>query len=154
MSQAELGSVAKISTVGVQHAEHGVMPSLPYKIYTALYNAERGDQPSYHEVNFRIEAWKTDTRRKNRRHIDYLIENPETWFSWMDFRTAISSSKSGFCKLYCIHPHVLDHFEAPDKVEKRNRLADKIRKAFYDAGISERDIGLIESKLAWHTSGY
>ena len=147
MTQAELAAVAKVSFPTVQRTEQGLMPSIPHDIYRALYGHDNGMK--YIEFNFKVDAWKTSTRRVHKKYLDYLIEHPEEWYTWLEFREGVSTSKAGFCKLYCIHPHVLDHFEAPDKIGKRTKLASKIREAFYDAGVSEKDLDAIEAKLAW-----
>ncbi len=151
LSQSLLSDKAAVAVPTIQRVEQGLMPTLPRAIYTVLYGSE--NELTFTEVNFKVESWKVDTRRKNKRYLDYLIEHPETWFNWLEFRTHISQSKAGFCKLYCIHPHVLDHFEPPDKVHKRVRLPDKIRGAFYDSGLSEEEIKLIEEKLTWGVAG-
>lgn len=150
ITQLELHSYADVAINTVQRTEQGLMPKVPYNIYKTLYSTVAED---YVTVDFAVDAWKLDTRKKNVRYLNYLMENPETWFNWIDFRSAVSETKAGFCKLYCIHPHVLDHFEAPDKVYKRVKLADKIRRAFHDAGLSESDLDRIEEKLAWGVAG-
>lgn len=149
MTQHVLHAVADCSFHTVQRVEQGLMPKVPYTIFDRLYGANF----SYDGVNERYDDWKVSTRKANRKYLDYCIENPELWFSWLDFRLLISESKAGFCKLYCIHPHVLDHFEAPDKVDKRTRLAPLIAKSFFDAGLSVADIELIEQKLNWGVAG-
>lgn len=139
LTQDQLATRTHYSMIYVQHLEFGILPNISPAVITFL-----GDE----NLPKKYDEWISSTRRVNRIHLDdpvarFIDVSSDLYGNWNLLRLSVSDSKTGFCKLYCIHPNILYGFEK--KWSRVDKLSKGIRDIFLDCGIGKdtlRDMDL------------
>lgn len=146
ISQDELAEWTGTSKGFVQRVERGTVTRLSWSFMHSI--CSDNDDITVLEANYAV--WQEHVRKCNmlyvRNILAHSMTNPGYWWngSWLTLRMAISTSKAGFCKLYCIHPGVIDNFEKKD----RRKLTPYLLEVLQSGGLEPRYIRYLEERMS------
>lgn len=140
LTQEELAHRAGVSKVLIMRLEQGLLTKPTVSVLNALFR----DPIEQAKALDDFDVWKVVVRKQNVGKLRAALVN---WNGdWLVLRSGVADSKAGFCKLFCIHPQVLDNFESG--IRDRRKLTGYLRSVFTDAGLTDEEILYIEQKLA------
>jgi len=113
-TQANLAAVAGITKTAVTNLEAGIIKDVPISVLDLLDPTFDGEFTG--ELAVQYHDWIAATRKANSIYLHSGIErllsvDSALYGSWVGLRVNISSSTVGFCKLFCLHPYVLNVYE-------------------------------------------
>lgn len=151
LNQDELANWTGLTKQYIQRVEQGTITRLSHSFMNSLCSGS-----TQRELNIAIDAlecsyldWQNHVRSSNMLYVRNILVgghiNDSPWSgSWLELRKAISSSKMGFCKLYCIHPGVLDNFERRDN---RVALTPYMSTVLLSGGLEGELVELLEDRM-------
>lgn len=140
LTQEQLADKSFLSRMYIQRLEQGLLSRVPSVVLNVLFDNSHDKQRAVADY----ELWQVYTRNNN---ADKLREAIKDWNGdWVVLRLAVADSKVGFCKLFCIHPQVLDTFEK--KLSERTKLTPYLRQVLSDGGFTALEIVELESRMA------
>lgn len=148
-TQDDLAAVANRSKIFIQNLEFGIAGNnIPVRVLEELSDSSKSGTKN---LQNRYTQWIADTRLTNAEYLiapvakfcDYT-EN-ELFGDWLALRNAISTSKIGFCKLYCLHPQILATFE--NSWKSRTEFTPGMRELFRDCNFGVDTLRKMDNAL-------
>lgn len=136
-TQAELGEIAGVTRHAVIRTEQGVYALPPPAILSVFLRRFPGESILTLETVY--VAWVEETRRHNASK--YLNREPPVTLvsgdmAGVDFllwrlNTMRITSRMEFCRLFCVHPAVVEKYEKG----QQKHMPDQLQHALYDVGL-------------------